>query len=184
MGNKQHLIGTIAWLLAISILLNSPYFFNKSPVPCSGNGLYSAVVSLDYSKAFDCLNHELLLQKLRRVGATDNTVSWFRSYLTGHQKRIKYNNSLSNPLPVLSGIPQGRVFAPQLYNIYVNDLLLQLPPEGYVAYADDITLIGTGNTAEDARNAVQQLINIVANWSHANCLLFNTTKCNIVYISP
>jgi Reverse transcriptase (RNA-dependent DNA polymerase) len=149
-----------------------------------GNGLYSAVVSLDYSKAFDCLNHELLLQKLRRIGATDNTVSWFRSYLTGRQQRVKYNNSLSDPLPVSSGVPQGSVFGPQLFNIYVNDLLLQLPPEGCVAYADDITLIGTGNTAEDARNAVQQIVNIVANWSHANCLSLNTAKCNIMYISP
>ena len=148
------------------------------------NGLYFAVVFLDYSKAFNCLNHELLLQKLRRIDATDNTVSWFRSYFTGRQQRLKYNNSLSDPLPVSSGIPQDSVFAPQLYNIYVNELLLQLPHEGCVAYANDITLIGTGKTAEDARNAMQQLVNVVAKWSHANCLSLYTAKCNNhVYIA-
>ena len=149
-----------------------------------GNGLYSAVVSIDYSKAFDSLNHELLLQKVRHISATDNTVSWFRSYLTGRQQRVKYNNSLSDPLPVSSGIPQSSVFAPQLYNIYVNDLLLQLPAEVCVAYADDITPIGTDKTAKNARNAVQQLVNIVANWSHTYCLSLNSAKCNIIYISP
>ena len=149
-----------------------------------GNGLYSAVVSIDYSKTFDCLNHELLLQKLRHIGATDNTVSWFRFYLPGRQQRVKYNNFLSDPLPVSSGIPQSSVFAPQLYNIYVNDLLLQLPAEVCVACADDINLIGTYKTAENTRNTVQQLVNIVANLSHINCLSLNTAKCNIMYISP
>ena len=98
-------------------------------------------------------------------------------------QRVRYSNALSDSLPVTAGIPEGSSFEPQLFNIYVNDLLRTLPADGCIAYADDITLIGKGSSPEDARKSLQSLIDIVTTWSHDNSLLLNISKCSSMFIS-
>ena len=148
-----------------------------------GNGYYSAIASLDFSKAFDCISHELLINKLNDIGVSSNCLAWFRSYLNDRLQRVKYNNTISDSLAVNVGIPQGSSFGPQLFNVYINDLLRSLPTDGCIAYADDLTLIGKGSLPDESRNSLQSLLDIVTAWSLNNSLSLNVSKCSCMLIS-
>ena len=148
-----------------------------------GSGCYSVIASLDFRKAFDCISHDLLINKLRALDVSATCLSWFRSYLCDHMQCVRYSNALSDSLPVTAGIPEGSSFGPQLFNIFINDLLCTLPADGCIAYADDITLIGKGSSPEDARKSLQSLIDIVTAWSRDNSLSLNISKCSCMFIS-
>ena len=97
------------------------------------------MASLDYSKAFDILNHQILLNKLSIIGLFALSRSWFQSYLEDRHQRIKYNGALSDCKLVMYGVPQGSSLSPTLFIIYVDELLLKLPDSTALAYVDDIT---------------------------------------------
>ena len=130
------------------------------------------------------MSHEILLNRPQGIGISRTSTPCFRFYLTGRQQRVKYNNAISDPLPVKAGVPEGSVLSPQLFIIYINDLLRKLPQDSCVAYADVVTLIGKGKTAKDARDSLQNLIDIVSEWSKVSSLTLNAAKCSIMLISP
>ena len=95
---------------------------------------------MDLSKAFDSLNHELLLAKLKVYGLDSNSVTFMKSYLTNRLQRCKINNSFSEWGKVLNGVPQGSILGPLLFNIFLNDIFLSLQKCDLANYADDSTL--------------------------------------------
>ena len=104
------------------------------------NGSKVGVIIIDLSKAFDSLNHELLLAKLKTYGLDSNSVSFMKSYLTNRLQCCKTNNSFSKWGKVLNGVPQGSSLGPLLSNIFLNDIFLSLQKCHLANYVDDSTL--------------------------------------------
>ena len=83
----------------------------------------SVIVSLDMSKAFDSIRHDLLINKLHKLGVCFAACSWFLSYLSQRMQVVKIEDSLSEPLPLKAGVLQGSILGPVLFTLYVKDLL-------------------------------------------------------------
>ena len=148
------------------------------------NRLFTVMTSLNYSKAFDCLRHDLLFQRLTASGFSTRAVNWFRDYLRGRQQVVKYNCILSDALSVDAGVPQGFVVGPVLFNIYLNDLLRTLDPACFLAYADDLTIITSDKYVSNAATALQELLDRISVWSKQSGLTLNPDKCKCMIIAP
>jgi hypothetical protein len=97
----------------------------------------SKLVLLDLSKAFDSINHHRLLHKLANVGASPATVQWFKSYLPDRFQSTRIKPTLSDPLPITHGVPQGATLSPLSFCIYLNDLPSVSRDSNLESYVDD-----------------------------------------------
>jgi Reverse transcriptase (RNA-dependent DNA polymerase) len=145
---------------------------------------YASIATIDYTKAFDCINFNHLLQSLSASGFSNKPICWLSSYLHGRTQRTKYYNALSPALSITTGVPQGSVLGPVLFNIFINSLLKTLPIENTVAYADDITLVVYGSSSTAVCQAMQALLRIVSDWSTEHGLTISVAKCFVMHISP
>lgn len=108
------------------------------------------VVFMDFSKAFDRVPHNKLIEKLHLMGLNSNIVSWVRSYLTNRTQYVYCNDACSTRLAVYSGVPQGSVLGPLLFLLYINDIADDMPPAVQVKlFADDCMLFSNVRTVED-----------------------------------
>ena len=138
-------------------------------------------VCLDVAKAFDCLNHDILLYKMQKIGFTDGTIDWFRSYLTRSQV-VKYNDNLSTVKNVKTGIGQGTILGPLLFIFYINDVIAVTNSLKINMYADDCILYCSGNDWNRMKLKMQPELDSLQSWFTHNRLKLNTNKSNVLLI--
>ena len=110
------------------------------------NGLINGVVFIDLKKAFDTIDHQIMLQKLRNYGIDQMSLTWFESYLSNRTQKCRVNDQLSNSAPVTCGVPQGSNLGPIHFLIYMNDLPNCLNHAIPRMFADDMSINYSVNT--------------------------------------
>ncbi|CAM4479178.1 unnamed protein product [Caretta caretta] len=127
------------------------------------------VLFLDFSKAFDPVSHGILASKLKKYGLDERTIRWIESWLDCWAQRVAINGSMSSWQPVSSGVPQGLVLGPVLFNIFINDL-----EDGVDCtlskFADDTKLGGEVDR-------IQRALDKLEDWAKRNLMRFNKDNC-------
>ena len=134
------------------------------------------IIYLDMSKAFDKVNHTLLLDKLRRFNISGTLLNWFSSYLRGRRQRVTVLGATSRELPVTSGVPQGSILGPILFLLFVNELPDVATSSTVACFADDTKLYKRVDHVDDA-TALQSNLSKLVVWSETSGMKFNRTKC-------
>jgi hypothetical protein len=140
------------------------------------------VVYLDFSKAFDKVDHGLLLEKLRRIGVGGRLLGWIHSFLIGRKQVVVVDGCRSAESHVQSGVPQGSVLGPILFLIYVADIDREVQYSMASSFADDTRVLKVVNTIEDAQ-LMQSDLSVVYDWAVGNNMLFNATKFKLLRYS-
>lgn len=144
------------------------------------DGEVAAAVFCDLSKAFDCVNHGILLWKLEKYGIRGTSLDWFRSYLTARFQKVNFNRKSSEQIEIQYGVPQGSVLGPLLFLVYINDLAGINIKGKFTLYADDSTILWVGKNAIELQNYINEDLTKVKEWTDANFLSLNVSKTNIV----
>ena len=103
-------------------------------------GLFTRMVLIDLQKVFDTIDHQTLLKKMKYLGFSKNTITWFKSYLCERKFKISINISYSSPASLLCGIPQGSILGPLLFLLYINDFPQAVVSDSLL-YADDTCIV-------------------------------------------
>ena len=133
---------------------------------------------MDYAKAFDKVDHSILIKKLHLLGIKGNLLAWIPSFLTHRKQKVSINGVHSIPSEVLSGVPQGTVLGPVLFVVYINDLLEDISSNGFM-FADDTKIFRQISSVNDSRH-LQSDITKLENWSNQWLLQFHPDKCHIL----
>nr|CAD2166683.1 unnamed protein product [Meloidogyne enterolobii] len=134
------------------------------------------VIYFDFEKAFDKVDHEILIRKLHEIKIDWVTIAWIANFLSNRSHTVKIGENYSEPFFPKTGVPQGTVLGPLLFLIYINDLPKHIPTSIKVKlYADDFKLYSEIKTEKDCID-LQEAINNASKWAENNRLKFPFQK--------
>ena len=144
-------------------------------------GLFTGVVMIDLRKAFDVVDHKLLLKKRQVYCLNTNFLKWFQSYLGPRYKKVCVEGKLSGPLRIHSGVPQGSILGPAFFLIFINDLPLVLK-NNIDIFADDSTLYAPAPASAEVEEKTRPDIDAASMWAKENKMKMHpaTTKYSII----
>lgn len=145
-------------------------------------GYVNAVVFLDLKKAFDTVDHEILLTKMNQYGIQGKSLDWFKSYLTNRTQRCSVNGCLSDFTTLKCGVPQGTILGPLLFLIYINDLPNCLSFSVPRMYADDTHITYAGSDLHLIQSSISHDLEKLSKWLVSNKLTLNATKTEFMLI--
>lgn len=141
---------------------------------------------LDLSAAFDTVDHDVLIRRLKAsYGISGMVLQWFQTYLVGRRQYVRLGSSASSPILIVCGVPQGSVLGPILFLLYTADLITLIQDHGLCPhlYADDTQIYGfcRPSASLELQNNITNCVNDVARWMHSNRLQLNTAKTEILW---
>ena len=148
------------------------------------NNEFAIGVFLDFSKAFDTVDHSILLNKMEHYGIRGTPLKWIQSYLTDRYQYTSFNGASSQHKLVSCGVPQGSVLGPLLFLLYVNDLALVSPRLFTILFADDTNMFITGTNLNDIVEELNIELKKIVHWLKVNKLSLNIQKTQYMIFHP
>ena len=144
---------------------------------------FVGAVLMDLSKAFDSVPHDLLIAKMHAYGFDLDTLVLFFSYLKNRKQGVKVNNKVDNFMTLISGVPQGSILGPMLFNIFINDLIFFMENSDLSNYADDNTISAWANSIRELINILESESEIAIKWFEDNKMPVNPDKFQSMIIN-
>ena len=139
-------------------------------------------VFLDLSKAFDTVNHQMSLDKLKYYGLQQSEYNGFQSYLSNRKQQVYANAVASDTRFIPSSVPQGSILGPLLFTIFINDLPKSSTFFSPRLYADDTSLTASGNDLDSLLREINNNLPAVYEWLFSNKLTLNLTKLSFLFL--
>ena len=146
--------------------------------------MYSCGVFVDLEKAFDTVNHDILLAKLEHIGIRGVAKKWFESYLSERFQSVTIGGVSSSRLPITCGVPQGSILGPLLFLIYINDMRSSVKSSTVFHFADDTNLLCSAFSLKKLRKLLNKDLASLYEWLCANRLSINAGKTEFLVFRP
>lgn len=144
------------------------------------NNEYTLAIFLDLKKAFDTVDHAILLNKLEHYGFRGTSLKLIKNYLTNRKQFVKIGNILSDPTDIKCGVPQGSILGPLLFILYINDLSQISNFIRFILFADDSTIAKSDSNLEKLAEDMSREFSLISEWLNANKLSLNVIKTKYI----
>ena len=144
------------------------------------NGKFGCGIFIDLKKAFDTVNHQILIKKLEHYGIRGTSLQWFKSYLSNRQQFVSFNGYNSDKRQISCGVPQGSVLGPLLFLIYINDLPNISKVLNFYLFADDTNIYYESTDLINMERVMNEELKKLYQWLCANKLSLNISKTNFL----
>ena len=143
-------------------------------------GIFACGIYINLQKAFDTVNHSILMDKLEYYGIQGVPKMWLESFLIGRHQFTHIKDRSSNKLPITHGVPQGSVLGPLLFLLYINDLHKAIQHSSVHHFADDTNLLYTNNSLKKINKHINHDIKHLCQWLRSNKISLNASKTEII----